>query len=66
MALNKADGASAIELLRDFASYETEGRVSFVPLPIPSVTNSTPPQTIVITTSSGQKAQPFSQHYRRG
>ena len=67
MALNKASAAEVSDVLNSYASYEgTAGRERLVPVPIPSVTNSTPPQTIVITTSSGQKAQPFSQHYRRG
>ena len=64
MALNKSDGAGAIDLIREYASYETEGRVDFIPIPIPSVTNSDP-QVIVINSQPKDKRL-YSQHYRRG
>ena len=64
MALNKSDGAGAIYLIREYASYETEGRVDFIPIPIPSVTNSDP-QVIVINSQPKDKRL-YSQHYRRG
>ena len=66
MALNKSDGAGAIELLKEYASYENEGRVSFVPIPIPSV--SKPNETIVVLDPKGMvtSKRSYSEHYRRG
>ena len=65
MALNKSDGAGAIELLKEYASYENEGRVSFVPIPIPSVSKPNRTETIVVLDSVTTKRS-YSEHYRRG
>ena len=66
MALNKSDGAGAVQLIREYASYESEGKVSFIPIPIPSASNSTPSQMIVINSSTEKDKRPYSQLYRRG
>ena len=66
MALNKSDGAGAINLIREYASYETEGRVDFVPIPIPSVTNSNPRPQMIVVNSETKDKRLYSQHYRRG
>ena len=70
MALNKADADGAINILRDYAFYESgAGSEKIVPLPFPIMTESSSnkiQKTIVLTQGSGGGNRTFSQHYRRG
>ena len=70
MALNNARGDSAIEVLRNYASYEgsSVGKESMIPIPFPIPSKeSTGDQQIVMESSSGARHLSFiSDLYRRG
>ena len=70
MALNNARGDSAIQVLRNYASYEgsSVGKESMIPIPFPIPSKeSTGDQQIVMESSSGARHLSFiSDLYRRG
>ena len=69
MSLNRADANGTINILRDYAFYESEaGSEKIIPLPFPMMTElSNKRQKIVLLDNgSGGDNRTFSQLYRRG
>ncbi len=70
MSLNKADADGAINILRDYAFYESgAGSEKIIPLPFPIMPESSSnkgQKTIVLSQGSGGGNRTLSQHYRRG
>ena len=69
MSLNRADANGTINILRDYAFYESEaGSEKIIPLPFPMMTESSNnrQKIVLLDNGSGGDKRTFSQLYRRG